>query len=170
MEGIEGLKANELEEKIKKRMTLIKKIVEFIEIFTQKIGKRVHYSQGSCHTHIINRAEYKDFTFVSDTGHSMMGGNDFFVWYHPGKKDIDTKRETPVFSVYFQGGIEEVKVLTFDQSPKWLNSLNQIMKLRDKILSKAEKDARDNEARLAIEREKAKKRNALLERAERLKI
>ena len=172
-ELLEGLKTSELERKINERMAQIKKIVDFIEMLVDKIGRQTYYDQGSSYTHIIKQAELRDFTFVADTGHNMMGGNDFSVWYHPDKKEINIKEVNPVFSVYSQGSIEEVeeaKVSSFEPSGEWLTALYETIRRKDEILAKLKKEKRNAEKRSKLVRVKEERRKKLLERAKKLKL
>ena len=170
MEGIDGLKTKELEKRINERIALIKKVVNFIEIVTEKIGRQTYYDQESCNTHIIMQTELRDFTFVADTGHSMMGGDDFKVWYHPGKKEIDIKEVNPVFHVYYQTNIEKSRVSAFDSSLEWLTALNQMVEHLDEILAEVAKEKKKTEKLQKFVEEDKEKRKKLLERAKALML
>jgi len=170
---IDELKTKELEEKINERMAHIKKIVDFIEMLVKEIGRQIHYDQGSSHTHIIRQAELGDFTFVADTGQTMMGGNDFSVWYHPGKKEIDIGVVDPVFSVYSQGSIEEVeevKVSSFEPSGEWLTALYETIRRKDEILAKLKKEKKNAEKRSKLTEVEEERRKGLIELAKKLML
>jgi hypothetical protein len=171
MKEIGDLKTEVLEVKVKERLEQVKKIVKFIEGLTDEVGKVISYNQGSAHTHIVKKVYgFRNFTFLADTGHSMMGGNDFHVWYHPGKKEIDTEQSNPVFSVYYQASVEECKVSVFDPNPKWQDALNKMIDRKEEIIAEAKKEEEDKEKQLELQREDKVKRQKLLERVKELKL
>ena len=67
----------DLAKKVRERQRLIEKIVKFVIDLVVHHGERTHYSQGSCHTHIVwELKNLSNFSFKADLGHTMMGGND----------------------------------------------------------------------------------------------
>ncbi len=169
MEEIGRLDMKEIEERIKERVGQIERIVGFIVKLADEIGETIFYSQGSCNTHVTKLVSgFKDFTFIADTGHTMMGGNDFYVWYHPGKKEIDTNQLKPVFSIYFQVSADESEVRIFDSSPEWQKKLNDMIYDVEKIIAEEKKKKALGVSLREHEAADIEKRRVLLERAAKL--
>ena len=169
---LNGMKTEDLEKNIKERVELIKRIVRFVDDITAALGTRVSQNVESSYTHTVTELRgLKDFSFLADTGQSMMGGNDYNIWYHPGKKEIDPKRLGPVFSVSYQVSIEDDSMVhIFDPSAGWQNALNALIETKAQIITEAkkQKEIQEIQGQLLVEGER--KRKNLLKRAEELRL
>ena len=65
---------------VKERKSYLAKVIPPILDLAFKFGKEINRSVGSCNTHIkMTLKDFGGFTFITDTGQSMMGGNDVKV-------------------------------------------------------------------------------------------
>jgi hypothetical protein len=67
-----------------------------------------------------------DFSFHADLLQSMVGGNDIKVWYHPDCL-FRPSGLVPVLDIYWQAGIENYKLHTFDRDPRWQQEILKVM-------------------------------------------
>lgn len=124
--------------RVSERIEFLKTILPWIERLVSKHGRGLEYSQGSCHTHIV--AELKDFawfSFHTDTGQSMMGGNTFRVWYHPGRLFDNS---ACVLEVHYQVMVEESRVRLFDTKTDWQKKILGAKQNERAILGKMKRE------------------------------
>lgn len=151
-----------LADKVRSRQKFIGVIIPWIEKLVSKHGEELSYSQGSCHTHIVAELKnFNGFSFKTDTGHSMMGGNSFKIWYHPGKK-LDNGG-TLVLDLYFQVHVGESQVRSFDTSTKWVEKLLLAKKGAVAILRQRTALAKDNLNRLTVKEKRVVLEKRLVE-------
>lgn len=171
MGEIDKISTGELEKRIANRINQVKRIIGFIDKLTEKAGDVIDYNQGSAHTHVVSIVRgFKDFTFLYDTGHTMFGGNDCHIWYHPDKKEIDTKKDTEVFSISYQNRIEEGSIHVFNPDPKWLNLINEMIDRQEEVIAEAKGQKKNRDKQRMRQYKDEEKRNNLLERAKNLKL
>lgn len=163
--GITDLTA--MASKIRERLEFIKIVIPWIDRLVAKQGKELSYHEGSCHTNIV--AELKNFggfSFKTDTGQSMMGGNSFQVWYHPGKDHDD--KSLLVLSLYCQVSVEESAVRVFDTTTEWQKALLQVRTREGFFVRQIKEEQKRKSAQIQAENKKADQDRSLLERAKKL--
>ena len=75
---------DDLAKKVAARRVFLKKAIEFILSVVNKRGVLKSKRVGSCNIHTVEElTNFSGFSFVADTGHTMFGGNDVWVWHHP---------------------------------------------------------------------------------------
>ena len=73
----------QLEERILERLNQIKRIHKFAELIVREYGRILKLDFGCCNTHVIARLDnFEGFSFISDTGQTMMGSNDLVVEFN----------------------------------------------------------------------------------------
>lgn len=152
-----------LEKKVKERQKLGEWIINFVDKVAHKYGKMTKCSEGSSHTNIIYELDVAEFHLKANTGHCMMGGNNFEVTYQ-GKKVCD---------VYYQADVEECEFRTFVDGP-WILALRKLAKNWKRVLDakkkKDEKQKLKDEAAAAQRNRDEERRRKLEEDAKRLGI
>ena len=169
-------KSRTLSAKLSKRERFLKKVVSFVEKLVQKKGRILEINQGSSNTNVVRELlDFGNFSFKTDLGQTMFGGNDIEVWYHPGTSFRNRKRFNTVLSVYYQCfrfETDDCRVNTFDESHGWQLALNNAIRNEKKILVDMERKKRDARQRSLLiekrENERDKKKAKMTERAERL--
>ena len=155
------LSLEQLEERILERLNQIKRIHKFAELIVQEYGRIVKLDVGSCYTHVIARLDnFWGFSFVLDTGQTMMGGNDLVVEFN----------SIVVLSVYYQSNLDECRVKIFDESGDWQSKLEYLINHKDEVIAKTEENEKDKQERRRLTEECLNKRAKLLETAKRLKL
>ena len=149
----------ELEGKVRRRKEFVTRIVAFVERLTVEKGRRVFREESSDHTHVIyHLLNFADFSFYYESGETFCGGNDVRVWYHPGKEmtSPDLQRfnyphDTLVLDVDYQCARcdftdkgDEIKA--FDRDGVWQRAIRYMMKNKDRIIAKLERDKKKAEA------------------------
>lgn len=154
-----------LEAKIAARIKLLSSIVDFVGKILREKGIVLERHIESCNTNMVEELkDFKNFSFWSDTGQTMFGGNTYKIWYMRGSDKV------LVLYLDFQAGIEEAEIKTFDSKRDWLNALKCLIKNWKQIMAKCERERR-------IQEEKSRQRckqevvnNALRDKAVRLGI
>jgi|SRR3989344_1587614 len=153
----------ELEAKVRERMDLVQKIVDFAQAITRERGKLVKREVGSWNTHEERELKhFGGFSFQCSSGHGMMGGNNVEVWHNPEAQSV--------FLVYYQVSIEGCDVITFRDSEDWLPALLYLMEHKDEVIAeiiRKEEEERERRRELA---EASQKRTKLLEQALKLRL
>ena len=163
-----------LAKKIEAREKFLKKVIDFVEKLVIERGEITEKVQGSCHTNIKRRLfNFGDFSFLTDRGQTMFGGNECKIWYHPKNEAGDIREGSLVLSVYYQCESEKnnnCRVDVFNENHAWQSAINYAMSHKDKIvakISKKEQERRDKSRNNANELERMTR---LQEKAKRLKI
>ena len=167
----------ELAKKIDERKKIIEKFINFIEDITAEIGRLVRKEVGDDHIHVIMMLEnFGGFTFKTEIGQSMMGGNEVRVWHHHNIKFIFSEKPEPDMGVWYntKSDLKEleknVKIRYFNKELEWQRCLEYIIANRD-IMVKNFKEEKNNQIfEIEKNRKKEKNREQLIKEAERLKI
>jgi hypothetical protein len=165
-------------QRVAARERFLRRVVNFTVDLLVDHGRIVHESQGSGHTHIIRELlDFEDFSFKTDLGQTMMGGNDITIWYHPTKefgllRDDSQRRVLKVYSETLPLSFEadSFRLECFEESTPWQTFILNLMKNKKKILSKiatAQRRAKRTEERLQAAERKEKEFRA---RAKRVRI
>ncbi len=161
-------------QRVSAREKFLKKVMNFVEKLVQEKGKVMRRSQGSSNTHVVMELlNFGDFSFKTDWGQTMFGGNDVEVWYHPSSSFKDRKRFDPVFSVYYQCArfeTDDCKVNTFDENLTWQSAFINAMRNRKRILADMKKKERDTRRKDLSEAKNQEKAALLKKRAEKLNV
>ena len=160
----------ELAKKIDERKNNIVKFVNFIEDITAEIGRLVRKEVGDDHIHVIMMLEnFGGFTFRTESGQSIMGGNEVTVWRHPNAKFISLEKTKPDMKVWYQDR-RELTVYHYNKDLEWQRHFENIIANRD-IMIKNFKEEKNNQIfEIEKNRKKEKNREQLIKEAERLKI
>jgi hypothetical protein len=134
------LQTREIARQVRKRKALLRMAVACVDYFVEKYGIVVEKAQGSSNTHIVSRLiNFKDFTFETDYGQTMFGGNNVKIWHHPGKRfregGLDSAHDScwnPVIDVYFQVG-NDWQVNVFNPTPVWQKELIHLFRNRVRV-------------------------------------
>ncbi|KKT82550.1 MAG: hypothetical protein A3B99_00705 [Candidatus Yanofskybacteria bacterium RIFCSPHIGHO2_02_FULL_44_12b] len=160
--------------RISEREKFLRKVTSFVEKLVQEKGRVIRRSQGSSNTHVVAELlNFGDFSFKTDWGQTMFGGNDVEVWYHPNSNFKDRKRFNPVFSVYYQCArfeTDDCKVNTFDENLTWQSAFNKMMKNKKKMLADMKKKERDTRRKDLSEAKNQDKTALLKKQAEKLGV
>lgn len=137
---------DKLAKKVRTRKNFLNKVVNPVIDLVHKRGTIVRREQGSCHTRIV--AEFRnfgDFTFHTDLGQTMFGGNTVKIFYHPGRNfregglDSAFDREwSPVLFVDFHTD-GDYTVRSFNEKAGWQKALVSVLKNENKIMAQIEK-------------------------------
>jgi hypothetical protein len=80
-------KISALERKVKEKLKLVIKIVNFVIWLLNKKGTVTKQHVSSCHTNTETELKnFNSFSFFGYFGHTMFGGNDIEIHYHQGKR------------------------------------------------------------------------------------
>ena len=151
----------QLEERILERLNQIKRIHKFAELIVREYGRILKLDFGCCNTHVIARLDnFEGFSFISDTGQTMMGRNDLVVEFN----------SKVVLSVYYQSNLDECRVKIFDESSDWQSKLEYLMTHKDEVIAKTEENEKAKQEQRCLTEEHLNKRAKLLEAAKRLKL
>ena len=171
MMSYEGIPIEELEQRVEAREALIERYSQFMEDITRKRGKVLAHKVHSDHTY--NKRElrgFEGFSFLVETGLSMMGTEYFTAWYHPGKEEVDFEATDPVLII--SGAT--LRVQTFNEDPEWQTALNGVIEGAEEIVDRIDREQKEDEQaraeELRIEAEEEVKRRDLIERATNLKM
>lgn len=130
-----------LEQKVAERKALVSKFAKFTKEIAMGLGRSTTVSQGSCHTHVRwFLGNFRGFSFLFDTGQSMMGGEDVVIWYHPDTTEIDPDKMEPVFKFHnpFDSISEMREVKIFDTKVDWVSALKRVITRKKEIMRKME--------------------------------
>jgi len=154
-----------LEAKIVARIKLLSAIVNFVDELLRKKGKVLECHTESCNTNMVEELkDFENFSFWSDTGQTMFGGNTYKIWYMRGTDKV------LVLYLDFQAGIEEAEIKTFDPKPDWLKALKCLIKNWKQVVVKCERERKNQEEKSWRQRQQEVVNNALREKAVRLGI
>jgi hypothetical protein len=166
-----------LANKIRVRKKFLDKIITSIIQLVANKGKIINRVMGSSSKHIVQELRnFGGFSFYTDLGQTMFGGNTIKVYHHPGQSFCDGGLDLaqnnicePVLDVYFQTA-DEYDVCTFNESKKWQRALIRVLKNQDKIA--AQLDRKENKLKNKSEKEEVKrlKEERLQEEARRLGV
>src|SRR3989338_8127473 len=131
--------------KILNRRRFLKEIIDPIIKLVSENGVVLKYDKHSCHTHIVSELNnFGHFSFHTDLGQTMFGGDTITIYYHPNRKfregGIDSahdKESQPVLEVYEQIDYEIKK---FDEQKNWQRALVRVLKNKDRIVSQIKKE------------------------------
>lgn len=142
----------QLVKKVRVRKEFLDKIINSITELVREYGRVTRREQGSSHTRVVMELRnFGNFTFETDLGQTMFGGNAVRVWHHPGKSfregGLDAawdKEWKPVLDVYFQ---TDYQVGAFDEETDWQKALIYVLKNqrrvarenRDAVLKRSQK-------------------------------
>lgn len=167
----ESLSDEELAQKVDSRRQFLLRVIQWVEKALPNRGYLVKKEIGSSHTHTVYLLQdFGDFSFQSDAGQTMMGGNSVNVWYHPGFRDLDLGKTRSVLTLYYQTDPNDCEVSTYEIGTPWENPLIYVMEHEDEIAAKAVAQAEALKQGNAATRQKQVKRRKLEELAKRLKI
>ncbi len=161
-----------LSAKIKARKEFLKMATEFSLTITRKLGEEVLYRQESCYTNIVRQLiGFAHFSFLTDTGQTMMGGDTVKIWYHPKSGEVDFKRSRPVLDIDWWAGVDEdCKINLFDEDRRWQTALRRVVKNAEKIEAKM-REVKKNLKKQRLEKEKKRRQAAAIrEEAHRLRL
>jgi len=154
-----------LERLIKKRLALIKKIVNFVLQLLRDHGQTLKNEDNGDHIHVVREiCNFGGFHFVSSNGETSMGGN--HVYIHSIVKGVpDT-----VFEVYWQAALSECILEKFDESGSWVKYIEDVMKRKNELIQQMEESMRLAQKQHKEVQAVARERQALEETAKRLKL
>lgn len=138
------LNTKRLARQIKARKDFLNKVVNSVTKLVREYGRVTKRDQGSSNTRVVSELRnFGNFTFETDLGQTMFGGNTIRVWYHPNKsfrKDgLDSawdKEWQPVLNIYYQ---TDYKVINFDEQREWQRALFRVLKNKERIATQVKK-------------------------------
>lgn len=166
------INAKELEKQIRERKKLIMRFVNFVHKITREVGSVVHTDVGSSHTHVIRELRnFNGFSFLSDTGRTMFGGNKFQISYHPGREEVVLQQTKPVFDVFYQTSLDDESAeVYFDPSPVWRGPLEALIANKKKAISVFRRKEKENDKKFSREEARRERREELEKEAGKLGI
>lgn len=157
-------------EKVAERERFLKTVIPFVVSLVQEKGKVLKESIGSCNINIIRElANVAGFTFKTDLGQTMFGGNNIKVSYQEKRHGVLMQNRV-VLDVYWQCDIDECKVNFFDESASWQSALLKLTKNKDKIVARIDKEKERRDQGRACEAQERERLAALQIRAKDLGI
>jgi hypothetical protein len=154
-----------LEAKITARIKLLSDIVDLVDNILREKGRVLERHIGSSNTNLVEELkDFENFSFWSDTGQTMFGGNSYKIWYKRGTDKV------LVLHLDFQAGIEEAEITTFDPKRDWLNALKRLIKNWKQMMVKSERERKIQEKKSQRQCRQEVVNNALREKAVRLGI
>ena len=132
--------------KVRKRKRFLDETIDPVIKLVCERGRMVSRNQGSSNTHVVwELRNFGGFSFHTDLGQTMFGGNTVKIYYHPGRSfregGLDSahdKEWIPVLEVDFQTHREYV-VKRFDETTGWRRALVRVLRNKDKIASRTAK-------------------------------
>lgn len=167
------LTLEELEKRIAERKKLIKRFVDFAEKLVCKSGEVLDREVGSSNTHTVAcLRDFGSFSFLADTGQTMMGGNTIEIWYHPGISKISFNATKPVLIVWYQCNLDEAhaEIRVFDTNVVWQTALKWLISRKDKVLIEVAKKKQAHEAKSRTDEANKIRRAELEKEARRLRL
>jgi len=167
----------DLARKIRGRKNFLDKTVDAVINLVCNRGKVLSRSEHSAHTHIIwELHNFGGFSFRTDLGQTMFGGNTVKVYYHPGRSfregGLDSawdKDCSPVLIVYFptEG---DYKVGQFNEKTDWQRALIRVLKNQNNIAAQINKAKEKENKTLQKWSQKDEKNAQLIKEAQKLGI
>lgn len=146
------------------RKKFLRQAVDFALSILESEGTILYHDLGTYHTHMKTELkDFRGFSFLSDTGQSIMGGNTIQIWYRAGLK------KKLVLDVYWLSGafcLAECEVPVFDKDLRWERALKRLIANHRKV---SVRSAREHLKELRGNK-KRKHKERLMKEAERLCI
>ena len=159
-----------LQAQIAERMAFLKKVVEFAEMIVNKRGVSVRYSEHSAHTRIIRELkDFANFSFRTDMGKTMYGGNEVVVTesYRPAGTRT-------VLQFEWQTSFSDECVVTGyagdEYSAGWENRLLDLMQNYEEIAAMIDREKNQDKQQQVLLSEEEHQRVALEATAKRLRL
>ena len=157
-----------LAKKIAARREFLKKIVPTIDRVVQEYGRVLSEVRHDDYTNTVAQLnDFARFSFRTNFGQSMFGGNVIIVWYYPAGTSSDKQI---VLNLYWQVDLEECEVRAFDEDTGWQQALLRLMKNKERVLARIKEKSARVARKLNAKRKAQEKEAALREEARRLSI
>lgn len=157
-----------LARRVEARRKLVEKFAKFAKRITRQIGRVVKREVGSCNIRVVAElVGFANFSFRSDCGQTMFGGNTLEIWYCPEEGKMQSK---PEFRVHWQTNMAQCEVQIFDEDPKWQSALQSVIKRKDRIIAPISKATEKLARNLARKREKEMEFAKLEKKAKKLRV
>jgi len=167
----ESLSNEELTRKVALRREFLLRVIRWVEKAVPSRGELLKREIGSSHTHTVCLLQdFGDFSFQSDTGQTMMGGNSVNVWYHPGFRGLDLGKTRSVLTLHYQSDPNNCEVSIYEIGTPWEDSLSYVMENENEIAAEATAQAEAKKHGDVAKWQKQAERRKLEELAMRLKI
>ena len=171
------LNTKELAKKVRGRRKFLDKVIGEIITLVNTKGKTVSRMVHSARKYIVlELRNFGAFTFHTDWGQTMFGGNTVKVYYHPGRNfregGLDSafdKDWTPVLDVDFQVD-GEYRVNKFDEKLSWQKKLVWVLRNKDRIAAPATQNRQKQSERAQAAEIKRQKETRVRQDAENLGI
>lgn len=171
------LNIKELVRKTRERKKFLDAIIEPVIKLVREKGRMINRSQETSHTNVVwELRNFGGFSFHTDLGQTMFGGNTVKVFYHPSRSfregGLDSAHDkdwVPVLDVYFQTELE-YRVSKFDERLSWQRKLFWVLRNKDKVAARAEKENRKRRDVSRRELRQIEKREDTINDAKRLGI
>jgi len=167
---LEDLPIGELEQRVSERKRFIIRVRAFVQEMLEKYGTVVSREIHSAYTHLVRELRGWDgFVFQEESGKSMMGGEDIYVYYSD-----QYAHETIRLSVFFSPVSDgEFELRTFDSAENWQKALTDIMDNPTKTIADFEQTLEAETVRFSPKvffSAEARRHEALVKEAVRLKL
>lgn len=168
MELFGDISTEELEKKIQERQQFLEKVAAFIADVAPKIGKVTRRGgSDSCLETDWEVIDFGRFSFEFKTGWS----DQYVVYYHPKVESVRLRAMTPGLDFAEPAGREKkYEVRIFNDDPEWQTALANAIEHKDELLAQRKKAEEERQEKLRLQTEEERKREKLIEDAERLKL
>jgi hypothetical protein len=127
--------------KIKARIQFLEQVTVFAENVGMSCGEILKDSGGYVRNVVCQAHNVVGFSFYSDTGQSMMGGNSVRIYYHPRKKYTDSHDDL-VLDIHWGVQMEECELRVFREDLEWQEKILEVMKNWEQLKKRINRNAK----------------------------